>query len=181
MPEPRTINIDEIADYSERLPVGRGYIAKLAAAEGGKNDGAEFGKVVATWEVIKGEYEGRDARSTYTLYHKANKTGAFFAPGISEMKRIFAAIGKALPKSFGFPSEENAAARLFGTKLKGVTVELAVFEELAVDRKTKDPVLDDEGKQKKYQRVKVMGVIGTPAIGGGGPLPATAEDEFDGI
>jgi len=174
MPE-LNINIDEISSITDRLPVGRGYIARLGEAQGKKSrSGSDM--VEATWEIQKGPYVGTDAKTFYSLIvKKSPKNGKTYAFGISEMKRLFAAIGKPLPASFGFPLNADAAAKLFATKLKGVSVELAAFEE--EDRKGE---LDDNGNIKKYTRIKVIGPASTlAAIPTESPAPAAATDEYD--
>lgn len=169
----QTINVDDIAVIGDRLPAGRGYIARIGTVEGKKSRN-DKPCVYATFEVIKGEHEGKEATCFFSLSVTKGKDGRTYASGIVEMKRIFAAIGKPLAANFGFPLNEQTAAQLLHKKLQGLQVELAVIEE-----KDRNGATDDNGNVKVYTRTKVIGLANKPAPVESADTVAVA-DEYDG-
>lgn len=168
MSEQTHINVDEISAISDRVPPGR-YTARLNAVEG-KASKAGKPMVQATFEVLKGEHEGRDATAFYSLTVSQGKDGRKYASGIIEMKRAFSAVNAPLPNSYSFPLDASAAAKLFHSKIYGKNVEIAILEE--IDTKGN---LDSDGNPKKYTRVKVLGAGSSPST----VVATPAGDDFD--
>lgn len=122
-----TVNLDELTPIGAFVPPGR-YTAALQSVEGkkSKNDNP---MVVAEFVVNGGDQEGNSITIWYPLV-VTEKNGKKYAGGIMDLKRTFAAIGKPLATNFAFPLDANLAAKAYGTKLKGVSVEIAVLKEM---------------------------------------------------
>jgi hypothetical protein len=162
-----TINVDEIAEFGQRPPVGK-YIATLSSVEG-KESKAKKPMFVATFVVSEGEHEGKELTVFHSLVTSKSKDGRTIAGGIADAKRTFAAIGNPLPAGFAFPLSPDHAATLYGKRLKGHRVEIVVFTEPA-----RSGELGEDGKPKVYTRTKVVGAVKAPAA-----VAAQAVDDFD--
>jgi len=145
-----TINVDDVAEFGERVPPGK-YTAMLNACEG-KDSKAGKPMAVATFVVQEGPQEGNEITVFYSLTTSKAKNGKTIAGGVAEAKRTFAAIGKPLPSGFAFPLAADHAAKLIASKLKGEKVDILVYKE--TDRKG---ATDEDGNVKVYDRSKVVG------------------------
>lgn len=144
-----TIDIDSIVNTGDFLREGR-YTAHLISAEGQQS---KAGKpmVIATFVVDKpDENAGLEGRIYFSL-SVTEKDGRIFAGGISEAKRTFAAVGKALPAKYAFPLDPDAAAKLVASKLKGVALDVVVTKEVRQDQK------NDDGTPKYRYSPKIVG------------------------
>lgn len=166
------ISISDIADSGTFIPAGR-YRARLASVTG-KDSKAGKPMVQAVYEITDGDYEGLELYLHHTMVVFAPKKvgGKAFAPGVAEMKATFAAVGEPLPAGFSLPAttygdeglrcvDMNKAAKLYASKLRGKTVELAVYEEVVKNKETKEPQIDPAtGKAETTTRSKIIGLLG---------------------
>jgi hypothetical protein len=141
-----TIRIDEISDVGAIVPDGR-YTARLVDAQGkmSSNPTNPNPMVIATFEIMKGEYEGLETSKFYVL-NVSRKNGKVYAGGIMDFKKTCAAVGRPLAPGFAFPLDKEAAARLLQKTLNGLSLDITV----------KSEVSKKDGKN--YTRVNVNGL-----------------------
>ena len=165
MPNQTTIDIDSIVNTGSFLRDGR-YTAHLQSVEG-KQSKAGKPMVVVSFVVDKpDEHAGLEGQIYFSLA-VTEKDGRVFAGGVAEAKRSFASIGKPLPAKYAFPLDPDAAAKLFASKLKSVSLDVVVSKEPRKD------VTNEDGSVKYRYSPKIVGA----ANSGMSAIPS----DFDGF
>lgn len=176
------VNIDEITEIGQRVPVGR-YSCRLIACEG-KLSKKSKPMVQATWEVLKGEHEGSEITLFYSLSvtQKKDKRGTLrtYASGIVEMKAALAASGNPVPANYQFPLDMHKAAQLYAKACKSKIMDVLVTPD-SYDEK--DESGNPTGKKVETTRAKLVasqqaqqaGIV----EGLGGTAPAAAAKPSD--
>ena len=148
------INVDEIAEIKDRVPVGR-YQCKLLDVDA-RESKAQKPMVTALFEVLEGEHVGAEITIFYSLTVSTGKNGRKFAGGIIDLKKTFAAVGKPLPSGFNMPYGDMEAAeqvrKLYAKQVGQLKVEIAVLPDKGREQK-----FDSDGKPIQYTRAQVIG------------------------
>lgn len=181
-----SVNVSEIITFGDRIDPGK-YQAKLASVEG-KQSKAGKDMVVAIYEITKGPQEGNQVTAYYTMFNAPAKKGGINAPGIAEMLRTMAKVGKPFVGS-AFPTTSAQAAKVFHASVFGKQLDILAVSELSFQKDesgNKVARLDDEGKQLTNIRVKVLGPasVGLGTVSGAArpvdhPNEYKVADEFD--
>jgi hypothetical protein len=148
-----TFTQEEIGEAGKALPVGH-YPAKLLdvqIVDPKTPNGA--GAILAIFEILKGDYTGETLRIYRRLDVYATKKGAWFAPGLQEMKADLVA-AKGLEPGVPLTRDPDGARQLFAKGLRRKELDLLVYLETYKDK---------EGESKTITKVKVASLLNAPA------------------
>jgi hypothetical protein len=165
------VSIDEIVEIGQTVPPGR-YVVRMISCDA-KASSKGNPMLVVTYEVMQGEHEGLEATCYYTLMAVKGKDGRVYAGGLTELRKIFAAVGKPLPAGYkwelGNPSVPNSNEKsmalyrkMFMEKVSAmVKLEMLIVPDKNSPRKNRDTdelVKDDDGNQLYNSRRTIVGL-----------------------
>ena len=172
-----SINLDDIAEIGEIVPVGR-YCAALAVCNG-KTSKNGNPMLEVRYEVKQGDQMGSEIAAWYTLTVTRGKNGKLYSPGLQELKAIFTAVG--VPAPSPFPLDQTLAAQAFGIALAGKLLDIHVIAE-SRDEDELDAAGNKTGNKKKVTRnkPKIVGLWSSNAAATPGQ-PAQQQNPLAGI